>query len=343
VKVAFVIGPASYGRCGIGDYTLLLATAVGKMRVRTEIFESKGFGLLRSIRAFQPDVAHLQYPTAGFGKGIAAQLFSLLMPFTVTLHEVEGTHFLRRLSLYPLARATHVIFTCESNRKYAVRWAPWLRPRSSVIPLASNMPTSVRRQIRTDSPEVIYFGLIRPDKGIEEVLELTRQSHMQGLPLRVRIIGGSPAVHAQYLQEVQASSLGLPVEWDLNVDTDAVADRLANGFVAYLPYPDGASERRTSLLAALSNGLAVITTRGKFTPAGLEGAVRFCETPAEAVNIVRDLLSNPADRESLIARGLQYARQFSWESIAESHVGIYDRITTANCALGPRNLRARTD
>ena len=179
MRIAFVIGPAPPGNCGIGDYTRLLAAAIERKGVCSAIIESpaggplSAFRLRSATRAFRPDVTHIQYPTPGFGRGITPQIFSLFTRFVLTLHEVEGRHLLRKLSLYPLwAHANHVIFTCESNRQYSLRWAPWLRRMSSVVPLSSNIPSFPSARNGHLPAEVIHFGLIRPNKGIEDVLEL---------------------------------------------------------------------------------------------------------------------------------------------------------------------------
>jgi glycosyltransferase involved in cell wall biosynthesis len=337
MRVAFVTGPVAAGRCGVGDYTRLLAAAMERRGIQTAIIESPGpaafraFRLCEQARAFQPDVMHLQYPTAGFGKGLTAQFFSLVKRFVLTLHEVEGTHLLRRLSIYPLwGRALHVVFTCDSNRRYSLRWAPWLRGRSSVIPLSSNIPVRKTRRGEHTRAEVIYFGLVRPGKGIEDVLEFARLASAEQLPISVRIIGGSPSGLAWYLTKLQEASASLTIAWELNLSAEAVAERLASATMAYMPFPDGASERHASILAALTNGLPLVTTRGGFTPPGLEQATWFCATPAEAVAAAKDLLEKPSLVEALRKRALEYARRFSWESIAESHVQLYERIMAAN-------------
>jgi len=197
---------------------------------------------------------------------------------------------------------------------------------SSVVPLSSNIPARPDGQNGRAPAEVIHFGLIRPNKGIEDVLEFTRLASAERFPLRVRMIGSSPAQHATYLSGVQGAAVALPVIWDLDLSAEAIADRLARATVAYMPFPDGASERRTSLLAALANGLPVITTKGRFTPAGLEGAVRFCSSPGEAVAAAQALLEAPILREELAARGRQYAEKYSWENIAQSHITIYQQL-----------------
>jgi glycosyltransferase involved in cell wall biosynthesis len=332
-RVALVIGPCPYGMCGVGDYTRMLATALERHGLRAEVVESGGTAALMALRlntavkAFRPDVIHLQYPTAGFGKTVAPHIFSILNRSVLTVHELQLTHWLRQLSCYPLAlRARHVIFTCESNRNYALPWAPWLEKKSSVIPLASNISAAGNGLNHRAPAEVIHFGLMRPNKGIEDVLEFARLAEARGFPLRVRVMGSSPPQHATYLSRVQKSARALSLIWDLNLSREAIAERLARATVAYLPFVDGASERRASLLAALANGVPVITTRGRFTPSGLDEAVRYCSTPDQAVAIAQAMIDAPADRENLAHRGREYAGKFSWENIAQAHVALYQRL-----------------
>ena len=82
------------------------------------------------------------------------------------------------------------------------------------------------------------------------------------------------------------------------------------------PYPDGVTTRRTSIMAALHNGRAVVTTSGHLTePVWAEtGAVTL--TPAgdapALVAAVRSLLDRPADLHALAARGEDtYRRRFA--------------------------------
>lgn len=336
MRVALVTGPVPVGSCGVADYTRLLATVMSGKGVDVAMFEVSGPAMVCGVRLraatkkFKPDVTHLQYPTPGFGKRITPQLFSLFMRFVLTSHEVEGRHLLRRLSLYPLwARALHVVFTCKSNRDYSLRWAPWLRGISSVIPLSSNIPVASIQRART-GPEVIHFGLIRPNKGIEDVLAFARLTSAAGLPLKLRIVGSTPPEHMGYLRKVQSDSRDIPITWDLNLSTERVAQRLAEATIAYMPFPEGATERHTSILAALANGLPVLTTSSRLTPSSLSNVVRFCATPREAVAATKELLADPDLREVLGANARRYASRFSWENIAESHIQLYQRLIAEN-------------
>ncbi|HEU0053355.1 MAG TPA: glycosyltransferase, partial [Longimicrobium sp.] len=81
------------------------------------------------------------------------------------------------------------------------------------------------------------------------------------------------------------------------------------------PYPDGASARRTSLMAALANGVATVTTRGRFTePLWGDGPVPTVVAGDGALLAaeVLALLGDDARRRAVAADGRAfYARHFS--------------------------------
>jgi glycosyltransferase involved in cell wall biosynthesis len=105
-----------------------------------------------------------------------------------------------------------------------------------------------------------------------------------------------------------------------------VARELASATIVYLPYPDGVSERRGTLLAALGNGAAVVTTDGPFRPQGLERAVRFASNPHSAVRLIAILLGEPRARAALREAGRAYAAVRDWAEIARQHIQIYQRL-----------------
>ena len=121
--------------------------------------------------------------------------------------------------------------------------------------------------------EVVHFGLIRPEKGLEQVIDLAELLQRHGSALRVRIVGDVVPKWSKYFQQLQRSSAELPITWEIGLPLARVGEVLAGVRLGYLPFPDGASERRTSLLALLEAGVATITTKGPDTSVALSGAV----------------------------------------------------------------------
>ncbi len=332
MKITFVTGSYPPDVCGVGGYTSRLAEALGRQGVRTEVVHDEDWRVTnvgriqRRIRSLRSDLVHIQYPTIGFGTHLSPQLLSVLMPCIVTLHEISQTHILRRLSLYPFTlRSPHVIITTDYDRDYALAWAPWIRGRSSVIPVGSNI--AVRDSAgKATSDDIVYFGLIRPDRGIEDVLALAALIRDRGLPYVLRMAGKPLPNSGEYLASLQAGSKGLPVIWDIGRSDDGVAELLAGTRIAYMPFPDGASERRTSLFALLAYGVPTVTTKGAATPEAMEGAVAFSRHPQDALAAISRILSDREYCEGLSAGALAYSRCFTWETIAIQHRQLYEQL-----------------
>jgi glycosyltransferase involved in cell wall biosynthesis len=97
---------------------------------------------------------------------------------------------------------------------------------------------------------------------------------------------------------------------------------LLAGDVALLPYADGASARRGSLLACAVHGLPIVSTQ----PAGAEVSpyIKAVEPSASALSAAAlEAHETPAD---LHAASLALAEQTSWPRIAARHVDVYKRL-----------------
>jgi len=200
----------------------------------------------------------------------------------------------------------HIIFTNRFEQDYVSRIAPWVSQRSSVIPIGSNVPIG-RADGERRLDEIVYFGLIRPAKGLESVLDLAGILKQCVSGMTVRIIGLAQKERMSYLDALREKSASLPVVWDLGLSNEETADRLARVAYAYAPFPDGSSERRGSLLALLANGVASITTRGPQTPQALDKTVEFAASPEDAASILEALSSDPGRRQELSRHRVRYA------------------------------------
>jgi len=320
--------------CGIGDYTAKLAEALTASGVNVNVYAAdidwcllKAKQLATKISAAKPDIVHIQYPGTGYGHKLGPQALSLLLkPCVVTLHEISQVQLLRRVSLYPFAfGAERMIFTSDFEKNYSVKFASWLANRSSVIPIGSfiSIPTE---PCEKDLDDIVSFGLIRPNKGIEQVIALAALIKAQCLPLNIRIIGSIDPKRPQYLDELQSASRSLPITWDIGLSEPQVANVLARSRIAYMPFPDGASERRSSLLAVALNGVATISTRGAFTTNELAESLAFADTPAQALLAIKQLLEKPEQLDFLAQRAREYGQKRSWPHIASQHVDLYQKM-----------------
>ena len=321
--------------CGVADYSARLATALGEAGVEVELLTPDGWRL-RSTRAVRAtvaavgaDVVHLQYPTAGYRTSLGPHLLSLVEPPTVlTLHEASQAHPLRQASLLALlARPGWVVFTTAAERDHVGRRLPWVRRRSSVIPIGSTIPAigGAGNGDRPREDRIVYFGLLTPEKGLDDVVALAELARERP-GTRVLVVGRPEPRSLDLPDRLRAQAADLPLDWALDLDAPDVAELLATSAVGYLPFPDGASERRSSLLALLVNGVATLTTPGPYVDDELAAAVQLVDGPDAAWAAARALLDDPAARAERSAAAVRYGTRRDWGDIARRHVALYERL-----------------
>jgi glycosyltransferase involved in cell wall biosynthesis len=329
LRVAMITGSVPPEPCGVGDYANSLSLGLQGLGVKVDliVLSYSAFGDLcrNNLRRYEADIIHVHYPTLGYGRGLSAHAVALCNHRRVilTLHEFSQVHVLRRLAARGLLHlAKGVIFTTQHEYGYAKRKALIRGIHADVIPLGSSIPRShmaATPASQRGSGNVVYFGLMRENKGIESVIQLAQRFRDAGMKREVIMVGSVPGGSATYFESLKSQSAGLPIRWLLGASSVQVADLLAQSPWAYLPFPDGASERRSSLLAMIANGVEVVTTDGPFMTTDLRSMVHLTNNVDEALSLMS---SGHALTEN---RSAQVATKFQWQNIAQRHLSFYLR------------------
>ncbi|MGC2162488.1 MAG: glycosyltransferase [Silvibacterium sp.] len=341
MKVLLISGSHPPEPCGVGDYTYRLWQSLLSEGVDVECLRHKRWRVhdihtaLDAVDKAKADIIHIQYPTVGYGRALGPQLLSCLRPCVVTIHEISQAHALRKLSLYGfLGTAKMLIFTNTFERQAAMKLAPWIHRKSNIIPIGTNILTSPS-SIGNTSKTIGYFGLIRPHKGLEEIIALAKLALNVNRDFKILIVGLEVHGQSDYYKMLRQQSVGLPVEWRAGLQGQDLNAALAECRIAYLPFPDGASERRSSLLTFLSRGTPVITTTGSQVTEDLKSVVQFAASPQEACSVAEKLFVDDGAWNDLHEKGLAYAKRISWNSIAQRHIQIYQRLMLGAVANTP--------
>lgn len=252
--------------CGVGDYSENLGNALKDVGEEVVVFHRNEWSInklrkyLKDLRALDVDLYLMQYPTEGYAYSILPQLlmFGLIgRRRVVTLHEFTRKSLKGKIAIYAFfLSGCKFVFTNELDASFARRLAPWIGdPR--IIPIGSNIPWSVGHSFELD---LSYFGLIRPQKGIEEFMLQARELKVKVPNARIALIGNVPRGYEDYARKVfnQSSSFGFAVMTGL--DPKSVGTLLGKCKICFFPFADGLSERRGSVLAAMGNGSLVVGT-----------------------------------------------------------------------------------
>lgn len=314
-------------------------------------------GKVRALaHQIEADWLHVQYQTAAFGMHpainfaparrrapdlrVAWTYHDLLVPY---LFPKAGARLRRWVTHRPARTADLVIVTNEGDR---VQLQDQPVRRLERIPIGSNITgvtlTAEERAARRAQrgygaqDEVIgYFGFLNRSKGgltLVRTLDRLAQArpHIKLLMIGERV-GASDPTNFAYLQEVEAliaaRGLAARVQWTGRQRDAEVAADLAACDVLLMPYEDGASLRRGTLMAGLVNGCAIVTTtpQAPLPDLVMERDVMYVAPGSDeaAARAMARVLDNPWLAQTLRENARARAQRFTWEGIAAAHRAAY--------------------
>lgn len=244
-----------------------------------------------------------------------------------------------------LRDSARTIVLSSPHRDRLVKHHPEVAEKSVIIPpsplirFCPDQPAAVRQQVRnaigaTERDFVlIYWGYIYPGKGVETLLAAFRIACRRNENMRLILVGGSLEIPnhncSDYFQMVQRlpEQLGIAdkVTWTghFNWDSDEGSRYLHAGDACVLPFDYGVTLNNSSLAAASTHGVPVISTE---LPTGRDEALehgkniylcrpRDPEMLAEAIQGIRE---DATVRERLRGGALELARHwYRWETTTQ--------------------------
>lgn len=197
------------------------------------------------------------------------------------------------------------------GRSVPFEWLP-VPSNVSVVRDPARVAVVRTRSAPSGGPLVGHFGTFA--KPTSQMLKDVLPRLLCRLPeLSALLIGRGSVAFAGELSREQPN-LAQRVWATGGLDPEAISIHLQACDVFLQLYPDGASTRRGSLMAALAHGKPVVTNRGRHTEsAPLQSGVTLVGNEAEAqVRAVEALLENPAARNQLaVAASTLYERRFA--------------------------------
>lgn len=322
--------------------------------------------VIAALDRTRPDLLHIQYQTGAYGMHPAINLLPwrlrALAPrprVVVTAHDLLLPYLLPKASVLRhlvtrrlLDDADAAVVTNDADAAQVRSWRSAAATHLQIIAIGSNIAIApppgydrahVRQRIGTAGTDILiaHFGLISRSKGLDTLLDALAQlpSH-----IRLLVIGDeSPAPHdrafaAEIRRRIEREAFDRRVIITGHCDETEVSAYLLAADLAVLPFTDGASFRRGSLLATLAHGLPTITTFPTYTPGArstlphLSDSVHALLVPPNDPRSLSAAIARLADDASLRARlgaaGRAIAQQFSWEAIASQHRALYSALTT---------------
>lgn len=308
-------------------------------------------GIQDWVVAYQLEVVNLQFQTAAFGMSPWVHFLPkrVSVPLVTTFHDLRHPYLFPKagalrdwIVMYLARRSAGVIVTNHEDYERVRR-----RTRSAMIPIGSNILTEApedydrkawRRRVGIGADDFVlaHFGFINHSKGVETLLEgVARLRDERGIMACALMIGGrtgsSDATNADYANVIDAriAELGISdaVHWTGYVTDTEVSEFLRASDVIVLPYRDGASFRRGSLMAGIEHGCAIVSTLPQVNiPEFKQGENMMLigrDDVAGLVDVIGELHENPDKLAQLRAGASGLKRHFDWGYITDKTVDFF--------------------
>lgn len=315
---------------------------------------------MRAARRSGSQAVHIQYQTGAYGMRPTVNALPALLrarwgrPVVVTFHDLLVPYLfpkagpVREWANKLLAlTATACIATNPEDYERLRTWGVQLM---ELIPIGSNVPRRplagydrakwrAGRELPERATVAAYFGFLNSTKGLDDLLRALAALHEKG-DYRLLMVGGglgsSDPTNRATAEKLTGLARNLGVQdrlvWTGYLPPEEVSAALLSADFAVLPYADGASFRRGSLLAALEHGLPIVTTtpRGQHDVPGwptlVDGENAMLVPPGDAgalAGAIERLACSPELRERLSAGARELAAFFDWGHIAQKHLELY--------------------
>lgn len=354
MHVLLVTGSYPPDVCGVGDYTARLRMALELRGARVSVASTPHEGvdlslpgweirhvpmILRFFRCCRADLIHFMYPT----RGVRTRISPTLIPWMTTKPSVCGLHEFRMTaparkaaSIFLTSGCRRIVVTTPMERKVLLRWAPWLRRRIHVIPIAStiSVPPAEVMDLPSDPLRLSFFGFLYPEKGIDTLIHAAAHLRTMGKNVEVEIIGSQPPDQEDFYRRMRRliSSLGLSevVHFRGRLSDVDVVSKLRLSHACVLPFIGGISERHTTVHTVLEAGVPCISTWGPDVPSGMrDGSEVLLVPPRDSAALVQAVLRLHNDsrfRRSLARGGAAWAHSRTWDGVAERFLGVYEEV-----------------
>jgi len=307
-------------------------------------------------RAPRTGVVHIQYQAGAFDLlgdvCLMPVLVRRLRPRTrvvTTFHDVRAPYLFpkaglwRSKALHLLARTSHAVVAADA-RDLAALGGP--SPRHHHVPIGPNVvcapPADYDRQtfrsalgVDAQTLAIVYFGLLNASKGLDTLLDAFDLIVAQRPNARLLLLGGdvgaSDPTDLHTARRVRQRLDAGPTRiagFDRRVlqpgwlPPAQLSAHLLAGDVALLPYADGASARRGSLLACAAHGLPIVST-SPAAPEVADAVHAVAADPRLLAEAVLQFAQNQPAAARLGASARALATRCAWPQIAAAHIEIY--------------------
>jgi glycosyltransferase involved in cell wall biosynthesis len=360
--VHIIVGSLPPMVCGVGEYSkqlikhlanfqelsIQVITRVGSENPNPQVgmelvsnWSAKEFFRIAS-RIQRNSLVVVQYPSMAYLRSPWVALLVALLRLqrrsvVVMLHEYSASPRIGRALI--LATASPASRVVVSNRRDQRRLPRWVRGKTSVIPIGSNVEVNAerpeRRILSTDRIWVANMGLLIPSKRLEIILEVAGRDWQDvGFVFMGRVVDDLKySSDIAYRLHALAESSPEKVIFLSDGDNKEVSEILTQATIFVNAEKTPLTVKSGTTLAGCLHGLIPIGTAA-LNPSdndpychGKNAILLDDMTPDSLSRAIVELARNSAKRDELRLESLLLASSFSWESIAKKYFELFQSLS----------------
>jgi polysaccharide biosynthesis protein PslF len=236
------------------------------------------------------------------------------------------------------AMADQVVVMSEVARQRLCLTYAVDRRKVSTIPHGANVPNTPRMK-RPSGPVILTFGMLRPGKGIERVIDV--MPLLNDVPGRPRYVVAGPthpkvlaadgeAYRDARIQQARRSSVSDSVSFDPGYyDGSMLTTLIQQSSVVVLPYDSKEQVTSGALVDAIANGRPVVATAFPHAVELLNsgaGIVVDHDDPAALASALRQIVTQPRLAGSIAAEARRCAPEMAWPVVASAYLRLAQRV-----------------
>lgn len=304
---------------------------------------------------FGLDILNVQYQAAAYDMRVPA--INLLpwrlrgiVPSVVTFHDLRVPYLfpkaggLRKRVVLHMARSADGVIVTNGEDYSSLLSEDIDKNKVCQIPIGSNVePHEVTEsdinRVRTDlnlgKSDILlgYFGFLNPSKGadilIDSIIQLPPRFHLIFLGGRT---GSSDLdINKEFLTKIEKlieeNQIENRVHWTGFLPDSELARYMRATDLMVMPYRDGLSLRRGTVMAILANGRPLLTTEPRQSLPGFDHGQNVWLTAVDDPDSLRQSIQQLADdvalRTKMGRRAATLALEFTWDKIAKRTTEFY--------------------
>jgi len=275
----------------------------------------------RLLRRLHPDLAHFLYaiPPGYRGRSVVT-VHDLSFEQLADVMGFKDRLLFRTQVPRSVRRADRVLTGSEWTKRDLIEHYDLAPERIVVTPYGVD-PVYRPEGPRVDGHYALFVGAIQPRKDPLNALEALA---LVNGDLKLVLIGPDKLGGDRVREAVNRFGLQQRVEWKGHVDRDQLAD-LYRG-AAMLVFPSRYEGFGLPVVEAMASGTPVVATTAGAIPEVAGDAAVLVE-PGDPVALAGGIERALADRERLVAAGLERARRYTWAETARQTLEVYRELT----------------